>query len=327
MDARAHLAVIPFGGSSDIPDESLVRRLALYYDSIIIRHPEDVLNPWAHLYRKRGYQRMEKHYAKRYMQIKEWIDEGIVKMLKADSNSAKLLNAALDRDLSDRQYQNLTREVYNKHKYYYLATFANGIRSKWIKEIGGSVEAYDEFTTQSKMFGTNWALLAASVCGPAPLACSYDSQRFLNYKLERVAPLVTQMKIPTILETVLGITVPYAGKLTAEEIIELRQKRKSCFNRFRAELRKLAIRVKSSPWDTYFQTEVQRLVKEEILPEVRNIRRQMREIQPNLGETAIKAAISQIPYIGLLADAYDVYKTWQQKRKLEKNSLYFLTLL
>jgi hypothetical protein len=318
-----HVFAGPF--ASAIPSNETLVKLALYYDTIVISHPFDLLCPAVRFLRKQGYEQEHDALKKKCIQIREWIDGEVVKLLKIDSKDAlEILDKTIERDYSDEDFRKFRHRLGPLFGYSPVAPY---IRSKWVK-IGGSFEqAMGQILVEGALYYTNRAILCSVVSGGTPLCTGGVGNDYLRYKFERIGSLNHRMKIPAILNCVLNITVPYADSLSVGEILSLRRKRKNSFARFRSRLNDLAIRIKSTPWDSEFQTEVKEIVKQEVLPELREVRRQMREIQPNLKSTSLKALVSQIPYIGFFGDLSEVMQTWRLEKRLEKNSLYFLAQL
>jgi len=317
-----------FSDGINLPDSRLLPMLGLYYDSIIIPHPRELLNPIASFYSRTGFLKHAKRLMKAYFLIKDWVDAGIVKLLVTDSKYVNPLNRSHMIDLRDERYQNFLYKIGKKHgPIYFRPEISRDYRSKWLKEFGNPNDAFIEFLSQSFNYYADWALLVAAICGATPLTNQVISQECLKYKLERTASMDFRLKVPTVLNSILKVVVPYADALDPQEIVELRRKRKTSLYKFRTKLRDITLEIRSSPWDNQFQTEMSQMMMEEILPQVRDIRRQLREFQPDVKTATLKAILSQIPYASVLSDAYEVIQTWRTKRNLEKNSLYFLALL
>jgi hypothetical protein len=331
-EVRDEFAVYHF---PECPRYGTLNRLALYYETILIEHPENLLLHFCSFYRKKGILRQWDRVTIYFAMIRKWIDCGIVKPLLIDyenpkeNSLLKVLDGVLDEDLKDRKYWKYLEKAAttNWEDIYIPSAYMRDVRSSHLKTHSDISRVVNVYALQKYLYSVNQALLASSLTGATPMTDFGMTLDSLKFKTERSMRLDHRGKVPAILEKVFDITVPYVESLSLEEIVKIRSKKRGPFNRFRKRMRDLAISIKSAPWDRQFEEEVEAAVKQDIIPEIQEIRRQMRQIQPDMKSTIIKSLVSQVPYIGSFSDVHDVVKTYLQKRQLERNSLYFLALL
>lgn len=322
-DLVVHYFVGPF--ATAIPDNNLLKSLAFYYDAVVVPSPCDLLNPAFSFFRKRGWEKIAANLMKKYQHIKEWIDGGFVRLLHIDSKDVdEVVRGTVSNEYSDKDFWKFMSKIGPLYGY---SELTKHVRSKYVRECGTYEKAISRIIIEGDLFYTNRAILCSLLCNGTPLSKPQFSQHYLEYKIQRIASLDSKIRIPALLNSILNVTLPYADKLSIREIFDIRAQRKNSFARFRRRISNLAMKIKSTPWNSQFQDEVSQLIKNEVIPELQEVRKQMRELHPNIKITTLKAFVSQIPYIGLFSDFHDVIKTWRLKKRLEENSLYFITQL
>jgi hypothetical protein len=118
----------------------------------------------------------------------------------------------------------------------------------------------------------------------------------------RVDPLLNEFKGEALSHEVLNATVPSLEGVPTEEILEFRLKNADAVERFRVEMRKLAVRMRSSPWHDGFLQEAAVVVQTEVKPALKDLKREIRRYRSRWWVDAVTKSISMapLPLVGAL---------------------------
>jgi hypothetical protein len=319
---RGDFSVYYYQNYLDPIDLNRLKRLALYYDTILIPNPLNEVQPFITAYYKKHLDRIFYKMLMEFGKTQEFIENGIVMPITIDDKYYPIIEKTIVEDFRTP----LSKKIKNT-KFYGLERHNTLLRSQWLSRFGIKREHAAMFFKLIQSFGyVDEALLISSLLNATPIMENFERD-ILEFKIRRAVITDINEKIPPVLDAVLNVALPYANKLSMNEIVTLRKKSKGPFRSFRRRMNELAFSIKSSPWDKQFREELEIKIESEILPELRDLRIELKSMQPDLKSTILKALVSKIPYIDLIVDAYEIQNTFKQKKALEKNGLYFLARL
>ena len=196
---------------------------------------------------------------------------------------------------------------------------------------------------RQKTIEINFDLLLAQQMSAHYMSPSEMTFRLLENKSKRRSGL-SEMVDAKFLPSLLKLNLPALLQIHPEKVIDIRNKLNDEFMDFRLVLKESLARVNAIPYSSEFEKEVSAIQQEEIDPNLRELKRDVKRLRTHRSMRAMGSAIfTSIPLIGSIF-ANDIYQViswaassgltvntlnelvemWKEQDEVKKNSWYFL---